>query len=126
MRYCHNCHRLTANKPLFCSNCGCTYGVKLCPRLHVSPKAAQICSQCGSRDLSTPHPKIPILLRPFVVLLDAGPAVLILFALCIWVVFYIRQLLNDPNSLLPLLLIALTLGGLLYGWMRLPPKGRRK
>jgi len=126
MRYCHNCHRLTASKPLFCNNCGCTYDVKLCPRLHVSPRAALICSQCGSRDLSSPHPKVPILLRPFVVLLDAGPAVLIFLALGVWMVVYVRQLLRDPNGLLPLLLIALGLGVLLYGWMRLPSRRRRK
>lgn len=126
MRYCHNCHRITAGKPLFCSNCGCTYYLKLCPRLHVNPRAAQVCAQCGSRDLSTPHPKIPVLLRPFVLLLDAGPGVVILLLLCIWMVFYIRQLWNNPNNLLPLMLVALGLGLLLYGWMRINRWARRK
>ena len=126
MRYCHNCHRITAGKPLFCSNCACTYHLKLCPRLHVNPRAAQVCSQCGSRDLSTPHPKIPVLLRPFVLLLDAGPGVVILVLLCVWMVFYIRQLVNDPNGLLPLMLVALGLGLLFYGWMRIHRWRRRK
>ena len=126
MRYCHNCHRITAGKPLFCNSCGCTYYLKLCPRLHVNPRAAQVCAQCGSRDLSTPHPKIPVLLQPFVLLLDAGPGVVILLLLCVWMVFYIRQLVNDPNSLLPLMLVALGLGLLLYGWMRIKRWARRK
>jgi RNA polymerase subunit RPABC4/transcription elongation factor Spt4 len=126
MRYCHNCHRITAGKPLFCSNCGCTYRIKLCPRLHINPRAAQICSQCGSRDLSTPQPKVPFALRPFVFLLDAGPGVLILILLCIWMVFYIRQLINAPDNLLPLMLIALALGLSLYAWMRLNRWKRRK
>jgi hypothetical protein len=126
MRYCHSCHRLTAGKPLFCSNCGCTYQIKLCPRLHVNPRAAQICSECGSRDLSTPQPKIPLMLRPFVLLLDAGPGVLILLLLCVWFVFYVRQLIEAPNNLLPLMMVALGLGLLLYGWIRLHRVRRRR
>ena len=44
-------------KPLFCGHCGRTYNVKLCPRLHTNPRIAEVCSQCGSRDLSTPQPE---------------------------------------------------------------------
>jgi len=28
----------------------------LCPRLHANPRGAQVCTQCGSRDLSEPQP----------------------------------------------------------------------
>ena len=126
MRYCHNCHRITAGKPLFCNHCGCTYQIKLCPRLHINPRAAQTCSQCGSRDLSSPQPKVPVLLRPFVLLLDAGPGVLILILLCIWTVFYIRPLINASDNLLPLMLIAAGLGLLLYGWIQVHRWRRRK
>jgi DNA-directed RNA polymerase subunit RPC12/RpoP len=48
---------MTAGEPLFCGKCGRTFDVKLCPRLHVNPRSAEVCSQCGSRDLSMPHPK---------------------------------------------------------------------
>ncbi len=58
MKYCYQCGRMTAGKPLFCSSCGRSYDVKLCPRLHVSPRYVEVCSQCGSRELSTPQPKV--------------------------------------------------------------------
>lgn len=63
MRYCNQCGKMTAGEPLYCSHCGRTYDVRLCPRQHVSPRGAQVCSQCGSRELSTPQPAIPIVLR---------------------------------------------------------------
>lgn len=58
MKYCHHCGTLTPGQPLFCGSCGRTYDVKLCSRLHVNPRRADVCSQCGSRDLSTPQPKM--------------------------------------------------------------------
>jgi RNA polymerase subunit RPABC4/transcription elongation factor Spt4 len=58
MKYCYKCAHVTQGKPLFCQSCGSSYGVKLCPRLHVNPRYAEVCSQCGTRDLSTPQPKV--------------------------------------------------------------------
>jgi len=58
MTYCYHCGRLTAGKPMFCQFCGRSYDVKLCPRLHPNPRFAEVCSQCGSRELSTPQPKV--------------------------------------------------------------------
>ena len=58
MKYCYACGTVTSGKPAFCRSCGCSYDVKLCPRRHVSPRFAEVCSQCGSRDLSTPQPKV--------------------------------------------------------------------
>lgn len=58
MKFCYQCGRMTAGEPLFCSSCGRSYDVKLCPRLHVSSRSAEVCSQCGSRELSTPQPRI--------------------------------------------------------------------
>ena len=57
MRYCTHCRHVTAGQPLFCIFCGRTYDVRLCPRLHVNPRRAEVCAQCGSRDLSQPHPR---------------------------------------------------------------------
>ncbi len=58
MKYCYECGYTTAGEPLFCNYCGRSYDVKLCPKLHVNPRLAEACSQCGSRDLSTPQPKV--------------------------------------------------------------------
>ena len=63
MKYCYNCGHMTPGDPLFCNVCGRSYDVKLCPRMHVNPRGAQVCSQCGNRELSTPQPKIPMSLR---------------------------------------------------------------
>ena len=126
MRYCHNCHRMTAGKPLFCQRCGSSYDIKLCPRLHINPRAASVCSQCGSKELSSPQPKVPLLVRPAVFLLGFGPGFLLLILLCIWVVLFIRQLLRNPNGLLPLMLVALALGLALRGWMRIHSHGKHK
>ena len=60
MRYCYHCERATSGEPLFCNFCGRSYDLKLCPRLHVNPRYATVCSQCGSRELSTPQPKISL------------------------------------------------------------------
>lgn len=59
MKYCYACGTATSGKPFYCSSCGRSYDVKLCPRRHVNPRFIEVCSQCGSRDLSTPQPKVP-------------------------------------------------------------------
>jgi hypothetical protein len=59
MKYCYACGHTTGGEPLFCNSCGCSYDVKLCPKLHLNPRFAEACSQCGSRDLSTPQPRVP-------------------------------------------------------------------
>src|SRR5438552_3410484 len=59
MKYCYQCGRITAGEPVFCQSCGRSFDVKLCSRLHVNPRYAEVCSHCGSRELSTPQPKVP-------------------------------------------------------------------
>lgn len=58
MKYCYHCGRISAGDPLFCNTCGRSFDKKLCPRLHPNPRSAEICSRCGSRELSTPQPKV--------------------------------------------------------------------
>lgn len=60
MKYCYECGRMTPGEPLFCNFCGRSYDVKLCPSKHPNPRIAEICSQCGSRDFSTPQPKVSL------------------------------------------------------------------
>src|SRR6185312_6331900 len=124
MRLCTNCHQITTGKPLFCNKCGSSYNVRLCSRLHVNPRAAKICSQCGSKDLSTPQPKGSLLFRPFVLLLGLGPGFLFLAVAGLYLAFYIHKLVTDPSGLLPLMCIGFLLGVVLLLWMMLP-KGLR-
>src|SRR5438034_11249434 len=58
MKHCYHCGRLTSGDPLFCNTCGRSFDKKLCPRHHPNPRSAEICSRCGSRELSTPQPKV--------------------------------------------------------------------
>lgn len=120
MRYCHNCGRITTGEPLYCQFCGRTYQVKLCPRLHPNSRNAQVCSQCGSRELSTPAPKIPFWLKPFLLLLSILPGLILLFVSVLFVAAFIRQLLTDPNALSGLMVLGLMLGLCWYIWIHLP------
>ena len=65
MNYCHFCHKMTPGDPIFCNFCGSTYNLKLCCRLHPNPRHATVCSQCGSREMSAPQPRIPGMLGVF-------------------------------------------------------------
>jgi hypothetical protein len=60
VKYCYYCGRATTGEPLFCNFCGRTYDVKLCPRLHINPRGTFVCSKCGSHELSTPQPRVPL------------------------------------------------------------------
>src|SRR4029077_19548441 len=71
MKFCYACGHTTGGEPLFCNSCGCSFDVKLCPKLHVNPRLAEACSQCGSRDLSVPQPKVPTIWRFLAMLAQA-------------------------------------------------------
>lgn len=120
MKFCNKCHRATAGKPTFCNFCGGSYDVRLCPRHHINPRSAVACSQCGNRDLSEPQPKIPLLLRPLFALTGVMPGLVLLALIVGFLWFYIRQLINDPTGLLPLMCIGLALALLFTGWIMLP------
>lgn len=120
MRLCTNCYQITAGKPLFCNRCGRSYNLKLCSRLHANPRAAKVCSECGSKDLSTPQPKVFFLLRPLVFLVGLGPAVILAAVAGTYLAFYIHRLFTNPDDLLPLMCIGFLLWLLLLVWMMLP------
>ncbi len=77
MRYCNHCHRITAGEPLFCNFCGRSYDLKLCPSRHPNPRMADVCNQCGSRDLSVPHPRLSFWMGPLLTLLSALPGIVL-------------------------------------------------
>ena len=120
MRYCHNCGRVTTGKPSFCQFCGRTYNVKLCPKHHPNPRNAVVCSECGSRELTVPAPKIPLWLRPFFFLLTILPGILLIGASILFVFAFVRQLVTNPNMLLQMMLIGLMLGLAWLIYMQLP------
>jgi RNA polymerase subunit RPABC4/transcription elongation factor Spt4 len=124
MRYCTSCHNLTAGTPLFCSTCGSTYDLRLCPRLHPNPRSAQICSQCGSRDLSQPEPEVSFITRWLWMASRLwGFIALTLVSLFIGLAF-VHVIVTDIVLQGQLLVILLFVGLLWWGYTQLPARVR--
>jgi hypothetical protein len=116
MKYCYQCGKMTAGEPLYCGTCGRTYDVKLCPRAHVNPRGAEVCSKCGSRELSTPQPRIPMSLRLLALLLRLGLGLLLFHASLSLVIALVRT----PEVQRALVAFGLLLTGLWWLWSKLP------
>ena len=94
MKYCYNCNRVTIGEPLFCNFCGRSYDIKLCHKLHVNPRYAEACSHCGSRELSTPQPKVPFWATILLFFLSLVPGLLLAILSIAAIAFFVRHLLN--------------------------------
>ena len=116
MKYCYQCGHMTAGEPLFCNSCGRSYDVKLCPHLHPNPRSAECCSQCGSRELSTPQPKIPMYLRLVAILARLGLGLLLFYATLSVVIAMLRS----PEVQQSLVAMGLLLLVLWILWTKLP------
>ena len=79
MNYCYNCGHITPGEPLYCNYCGRSYDLKLCPRHHPNPRSADVCSKCGSRELSTPQPKVPAMWKHSANVIRLGLGLLLLY-----------------------------------------------
>jgi len=120
MKYCYQCGKLNSRQSLFCNRCGSSFDVKLCPRLHANSRYAEVCSQCGSHELSTPQPKVSFLWHVLEFLIR-----IVLGALLVWVslvilVAAIQELLARSEVQSALVLLGLLLGGLWFLWGLLP------
>lgn len=120
MKYCYNCNRVTVGDPLFCNFCGKSYNVKLCPRLHVNPRRAEVCSQCGSRDLSAPQPKVPFWGRVLVALITLVLWVALLSFTFLLALVFLKQVFSSPNVINSLVGIGIILALLWWIWMQIP------
>ncbi len=116
MKYCYECGHITGGEPLFCHFCGRTYNVKLCPRRHVNPRFAEVCSQCGSRDLSTPQPKVSLVWRVGALLVRILLGAL-LVAASVALLVALLSMREVQNGLIA---IGLLLVGLWFLWSLLP------
>ena len=125
MHYCNNCHRITTGEPLFCNFCGRSFDYKLCPHRHPNPRHAEVCSQCGSRDLSTPHPRVSFWLAPVLVLLSALPGFLLLLLSVLFLAGLLQVLLTNQQLLFEFMLIGLFIAFLWWLYMQLPEFLRR-
>jgi hypothetical protein len=120
MRFCYNCNRATIGDPLFCNFCGRSYNIKLCPKLHVNPRTAEACSRCGSRELSTPQPKVPFWATFLLVMLSLIPGLILAVFSILAIRFFIQRFLNTPDMLLALTILQMVLGMLWWGWTEIP------
>jgi len=116
MKYCYQCGRISEGDPPYCRTCGRSYDVRLCSRLHANSRDAEFCAQCGSRDLSTCQPKIPL-----------GWQLLALLArLGLWLLFVYTSLsvlialLRTPEVQQLLVYIGIVLGGAYCLYTKLP------
>lgn len=116
MKFCYECGKLAAGEPLYCGTCGRTYDVRLCPRAHVNPRGAEVCSKCGSRELSTPQPKIPMSLRLLAILIRLGLGLLLFYASISLVIALIRT----PEVQRSLVAFGALLAALWCLWSKLP------
>ena len=120
MTYCYNCNHITTGKPLFCDQCGRSYNVKLCPRQHVNPRNAEVCSGCGSRDLSIPQPRVPIWSRILVFLLSLVPGLILTILSFAVAVLLFRAIVESPQMLFAIVFLGIAAGVLLWIWSELP------
>ena len=116
MKYCYECGRITAGEPRYCQFCGRTYDVKLCPRRHENPRFAEVCSQCGSRELSSPQPKVSPVWKVMEFLARMMVALLIVYVL----LSFVYGLATTPQTGDALIALGLLLGALFILWTMLP------
>jgi len=116
MKYCYQCGHMTEGEPLFCNHCGRSYDVKLCPRLHANPRGAEVCARCGSRELSTPQPRIPMIWRLLAIVIRLGIG-LVLFSASLWLLI---ALIRTTASRQALVSLGALLAALWLFWTKLP------
>ena len=114
--YCYNCGHVTPGEPMFCNHCGRSYDVKLCPRLHPNPRSAEVCSKCGSRELSTPQPKVPAMWKLLAILLRLFLGLLLFYISLSFLV----SLVKTTQVQQALVCVGLLLVALWVLWSKLP------
>lgn len=120
MKYCFNCGRVNAGEPLFCNTCGRSFDRKLCPRFHPNPRSADICSRCGSRELSTPQPKVSFGWRILEWLVRMGVGALLVILALLFVSDVFSELMGSPVVQNGLVLIVFMFLILAWIWGKLP------
>jgi hypothetical protein len=114
--YCYFCGHLTPGEPAFCNYCGRSYDVKRCPRLHANPRGADVCSRCGSRELSTPQPNVPAAWKLLAILIRLGVGLLLFTATLLFIVVIAQSETVRRAGVS----IGIVLGSLWLAWTKLP------
>ena len=120
MKYCYECGRMTPGDPLYCNCCGRSYDLKLCPRHHPNPRIAEICGQCGSRELSTPQPKVSVWWRILEWLMRMFLGAFLVLLSLVLAVEFLKTLLETPEARGPMIALCILMGLLWWLWTLLP------
>lgn len=120
MTFCYYCSKITTGEPLFCSSCGRTYDLKLCPRLHPNPRSSEVCSRCGSRELSTPQPRVSLRWKFLEWLLRTFFGILVVVVTLVLVFGFITELLQTQAGQTGVILLGMLLILLSWVWSKLP------
>lgn len=75
---------------------------------------------CGSRDLSTPHEKLPFWFRILLFLSGILPGLALLVLSLIYIGYFLERLILSPSALLVPMLLGLALGVAWFLWMHVP------
>jgi hypothetical protein len=84
--------------------------------MHQNPRGAEVCSKCGSRELSTPQPKIPMSWRLLAILVRLGLGLVLFYASLSLVIALVRT----PEVQQAMVALGLLLAGLWWLWSKLP------
>jgi RNA polymerase subunit RPABC4/transcription elongation factor Spt4 len=120
MRLCFNCHRITTGEPLFCNHCGRSYDLKLCNRLHPNSRNAEVCSECGSRELSIPQPRGRWYLRPLLLLAAPLPGLILWVGTVAFFFAFLNVLVSEPRLLGPMMGLGLIIALIWLIYVHLP------
>jgi hypothetical protein len=121
MKFCYQCGKASAGDPLFCTKCGRSYDVRLCPRLHKNSRFAKACAQCGSRELSQTQPQVSLWCKILEFLAKVGFGVFLVYVSLSALVDFLQR----PQIQAGLLIIAVLIGLLWWAWNQLPQWFRR-
>lgn len=120
MRICFSCNRITTGEPLFCNHCGRSYDIKLCNRLHPNPRHAEVCSQCGSRELSIPQRRPRWYFRPLALLAAPLPGLILWLGTIAFFLFFLKVLFTDQRLMGLMMSIGLVIGIVWLIYVHLP------
>src|ERR1700730_11331603 len=116
MKFCYQCGKASAGDPLFCTMCGRSFDVRLCPRLHRNSRFAKVCSQCGSRELSQAQPQVSFWWKVLEFLAKLGFGVFLVYVSLTALI----DLLQRPQFQEGLLVVGVLIGLLWWLWSQLP------
>ena len=116
MKFCYECGKASAGDPPFCSKCGRSYDVRLCPRMHKNSRFAKACSQCGSREFSEPQPQVSLWWKVLEFVLKTGFGIFLVFVSLI----VLSDLMRRPEVQAGLIVVSILIGLLWWAWSQLP------